>query len=255
MARVHAQRGREAAARAAYQRAVYGEWPSDSPSGRLDTRFELIDYLTAHGSRDEVLAELLRLKSELPPARTAAVRRVADLLVKAGADTDAIDLLRTATAQAPRDVELLAHLADLQAAAARSVEASATLARALALAPRRQDLVERAAVIDRVLALDPTLPRLRLVTRTRRARQVLAAVLALARPCVEAAPSASPDLVTDTTRRLRRPMRANAETAEEDLALAVRLWTLAEPCRVDTPETRALEQVFAHLAAVDRDAS
>jgi tetratricopeptide (TPR) repeat protein len=253
LARIYARRGRVPEARAAYQRAVYGEWPGES-NERLDTRFELIDYLTTVKMHEEMLPELLRLKAELPPARTADARRVAALLVEAGAPDRAIELLRAASAEAPRDVELLAHLADVQAAATRSEEASVTLRRALVLAPGREDLIERAAVIDRVRSLDPTLPRLRLVTRTRRARLVLAAVYAHTRGCLEASAGAQP-LLDDTARRLRLRARTDAEAAETDLALAVRLWTSAPDCHGDTPEGRALTQVLDRVAGVDRDAS
>jgi tetratricopeptide (TPR) repeat protein len=248
LARIHAARGRETDARAAYQRAIYGEWPPDGTE-RIDTRFELIEYLARLNAREEVLAELVRLKAELPPARTAAARRVADLLVAAGAPDLALDTLGAAAMTAPKDVELLAHLSDVQADRGRYDEARATLRHALALDPARRELAGRLTVIDRVLALDPTLPRLRLVTRTRRARLVLAAVVEHTRACSPDVPATGDDARRRAATRLRRPARADAEAAEQDLALAARLWTAAPACHDSGPEGRAIAQVLQRIEA------
>lgn len=247
VARIHGARGREAEARAAYQRAIYGQWPDDPLAGRIQTRFELLEYLTRLNAREEILAELLRLKSELPPGQTANQRRVAQWLLESGAPDLGIELLRTASVAAPRDVELLAHLADAEATTGRSNEARATLRRAIAIEPGRQDLRARLAVIDRVLALDPTLPRLRLVTRTRRSRQVLAAVFNHTRACLDQGP---PDILSargEAARRLRRRIGADAEAAEQELALAARLWSDSPACHGSSPEARALAQVLQRV--------
>lgn len=250
LARIHAARGRDADARAAFQRAIYGEWPADTTADRIETRFELVEYLSGVGAREDVLAELLRLKAELPPGQTAAARRVADLLVRAGAEDRAIELLQAAAIAAPRDVELLMHTADVQAAGGRTADARATLRRALALEPGRGDLSERLVVVDRVLALDPTLPRLRLVARTRRARLVLAAVVEQVRTCRPDGDPPAPTL-DEAAARLRRPARADAATAEEELALARRLWSAFPACHGASPGARALAQVLMRVAAAE----
>lgn len=247
LARIHAARGRADEARAAYQRAIYGEWPSDALAERMNTRFELIEYLTRLNASDEVLAELLRLKAELPPGQTAAGRRVADLLVQAGARDLAIDLLSAAAINAPRDVPLLAHLAGMQSMAGRTADARRTLRRALAIEPGRADLAERLAIAERVLALDPTLPRLRLVTRTRRARLVLAAVVEQTRGC---AGDAAAGVWKQAAARLRRRARADAEAAEQEMALAAQLWSAAAPaCQTSSTEARAIARVLQRIDA------
>lgn len=252
LARIHVARERPAEARAAYQRAIYGEWPEGASSERLETRFELVEYLTTLGARDETVAELLRVTTELPAGQTAAARRAADLLARLGADRLALDVLGAAAIAAPRDPDLLAHLADRQAAAGRPAEARRTLGRALAVDARREDLRDRVAVLDRVLALDPTLPGLRLVTRTRRARLVLAAVLQQIRPCLAAGepPAEIAEARTDAERRLRLPARADAEAAEEELALAARLWNAYPDCHRDGADARAIAQVLQQVGTV-----
>lgn len=247
LARIHALRRQEGAARTAYQRAIYGDWPGDAVAERNSTRFEFIDYLTRIGARDEVLPELLRLRAELPSGRTAAARRAADLLVERGAGDLAIETLRTAALTAPRDVELLAHLADLQSNAGLVRDARSTLRSAVAIEPRRSDLSERLHIVDRVLALDPTLPRLGLVTRTRRARLLLRQVVEGTRAC-ESDPAVK--ALRDVARqRTRSSVRADAEAADADLALAARLWAAAPACHASSPDARAIGQVLQRITS------
>jgi tetratricopeptide (TPR) repeat protein len=247
LARIYAMRGRVADARGAYQRAVYGVWPADGAAERIAARFELIDYLARLNAREELLAELLRLKAELPETDTSAARRLADLLVTARAPGLAVETLDAAAAAAPRDVELLAQLSDVQTETGRYADARATLRRALSLEAERPELRERLAVLDRVLALDPTLPRLRLVTRTRRARLVLEAALEQTRACEPDGPPSEARRLAIV--RLRRPARADAEAAEQDLTLAQQLWAAAPACHDSGPDARALGQILQRIDA------
>jgi tetratricopeptide (TPR) repeat protein len=250
MARIHSGRGDTALARTFYQRAVYGEWPPEEPEGRLNTRFELLEYLAGLGARDEMLAALLQLQGELPVQETAAIRRVASLFEKVGSVGPAIDLLARGAAAAPRDVELLSQLARLQRESGRSRDARDSLRRALAVSPDRDDLRERLAVVDRVLTLDPTLPELRLVARTRRARQLLAAVAAFVRACPAAAAPQHDDMMLEVDKRLATRAPVDAQAAEDELALAVQVWNTLPECRGTAPEARALAQVVRNVAAV-----
>jgi tetratricopeptide (TPR) repeat protein len=248
LARVHAARGRDAAARAAYQRAINGEWPGDGVTGRIETHFEFIDYLTRIGATQEILPELLQLRAELPPGHVAAARRAAALLASNSAPNQAIEMLKTAALTAPRDVEMLAQLADLQLDAGRLDDARATLRRAVSI-ERRSDVLDRLTVVDRVLALDPTLPRLTLVARTSRARLVLQAVMQQTNACPTSSELAA--LRREAGTRLRRRIGANAERAEEELALAGRIWSAAADCPHATAEARALSQILERTAAAE----
>jgi tetratricopeptide (TPR) repeat protein len=253
LARIHAMRGHDAAARIAYQRAIYGDWPGDGVAERNSTRFEFIDYLTKIGARDEVLAELLRLRAELPSGRTAAARRAADLLVERGAGDLAIETLRTAVLTAPRDVELLVHLADLQSNAGLVQDARSTLRNAVAIEPGRSDLSERLHIVDRILALDPTLPRLGLVTRTRRARLLLGQVVEGTQACDDDPPVKA---LRDVARqRTRARVRGDAEAAEEDLALAARIWAAAPACHASSLDAHAIGQVLQRITAASEPAT
>ncbi|HEY8535753.1 MAG TPA: tetratricopeptide repeat protein [Vicinamibacterales bacterium] len=248
MARVQALRDRHDPARAYYQRAIYGVWPDGAPDNRMAIRFELIEFLEDHGTREEVVAELLRLKAELPPEDVDGARRTAARLVNAGALDAAIQLLQATRAAVPDDVELLSDLAAAEAAAGRRAEAAGTLRRALAIGRDRADLRDRLHVIERVLALDPHLPRLRLAARARRARQVLAAVHAQTRACANATPDAAAAAAEAEARLKRRPP-ADAEAAEAELTLAARLWRATPGCHDESVEARALAEVLGDTAA------
>ena len=242
LARIHAARGRDPEARAAYQRAIYGQWPGDAVRARTDTRFELVGYLTRSGAHDEVLAELLRLRAELPAGRTSEARTAAELLAQHGANDLAVETLAAAVVASPRDLDLLARLADHQLKAGRTVDARDTLRRAVRI-EGREDLRRRLAVVDRVLILDPTLARLGIVARTRRARLLLDAVLAQTARCAD-----GPEL-TSLRREVMKVRKgaADAEGAERELALAARIWSASPACHSDAAESRAIAEVLQHL--------
>ena len=247
MARIAAAQNRPADASVFYQRAIYGLWPEGMVDARIATRFELVDHLRQTASRDAIHAEVLRLKAEIPAADIPMYRRVARLLLETGAPEEAVDALREAAAAAPRDPALLTDLADSEMKAGMWAAARRTLLRALAV-ERRKDLGARVALVERVLALDPTEPRLRLGARTRRARRVLAAVFEHTKRC------ARPEAVAvqeEAQQHLRRRGDVDADAAERDLDLAAQLWSLAPECETDTVEARALGEVLRHVAMTE----
>lgn len=251
LARIRSRRGADVEARRLYQRAIYGEWTGAAPDGRMTARFELAEYLQARRRRDETLAELLRLKAELPDDALAAARRLADLLLDAAAPDHAIDVLSGAVERNPRDVDLLAALADAHVRAGQLADARRTLRRALSIDDDREDLRERLQVADRAFTLDPTLPNLRLTTRARRARELLSQVHALTEAC---SPASGADAARQTAQqRLRRRGAQTVEVAEDDLAAASRLWEAAADCRAGGPDAEAVSQVIERLRTQAED--
>ena len=249
LARVEAAHGRTEAARLAYQRAIYGEWPDGQSRERTVTRLELVRLLEQTATAEELLPELLRVAAELPASDAAAARQVAARLVEHGAADRGAALLAAAAEAAPRDVALLVQLADALTAAGRAADARAPLRRAAALDPSRRDLRQRAETVDTILSLDPTLPGLGLVARTRRARAVLSAVLDETAAC-EPTPDVAP-LRQEAARRVRQRARADAEAAEVDLEAAAQLWRAASGCRGDGPRAQAIIRVLERVASWD----
>jgi tetratricopeptide (TPR) repeat protein len=247
LARIHAAHGREAEARAAFQRAIYGHWPDAAIGERIATRFELLEYLTRIGAHAEVLPELLRLRAELPAGRTAETRRTAELLAQYGATELALEMLAAAATANPRDVDLLVQLGQQQLNAGQISAARATLQRAVAI-DGRDDLRSQLAVVDRILLLDPTLPRLGIVARTRRARLLLQAVLARTESCGGNSAQMR-TLRQGAARGIRRS--ADAERAERELARAGEIWRAATTCHGEDVESRAITEVLERVAAVD----
>jgi tetratricopeptide (TPR) repeat protein len=243
MARVAAARGRGADAQDFYRRAIYGVWNGEPIGRRIDTRFELAEYLHATREEGELVAELLLLKGEVPAEDIAAHRRIASLLVEVNVVDQAIEVLQAAATVAPRDVALLAQLADVQAEAGQMAEARTTLRSALAVDPATPGARDQIAFINRVLALDPTLPRLRLPDRTQRAGAILTAVVQHLAACDATDEERDRSIRAMAAPYLRRGVR-DAEAAEQALRLASDLWEADPGCHDGTPEARAIERVL-----------
>jgi tetratricopeptide (TPR) repeat protein len=246
MARVAAAKERTADALASYQRAIYGEWPDQPIDRRVETRFELVDYLRRTGDTGEQVAELLLLKAEVPQDRVAWQERLATRFLDVDLPGHAIDVLTAASAARPDDATLLAALADAQFADGRLPDARATLRLALARDRDAEGLRERMTLIDRVLALDPTLPRLSLVERTRRSRAVLEAVVLEIAAC-ETLPLPIREELQSRAQPALRAVR-DAEAAEEALRLAGEFWSTARACHDATPEAAAIGRVLQTVA-------
>ena len=51
----------------------------------------------------------------------------------------------------------------------------------------------------------------------------------------------------DAGRRVRRRAPTTADAADQEIALAARLWTAASACHASTPEARALAEVLQRI--------
>jgi tetratricopeptide (TPR) repeat protein len=249
LARVAAAKERTSEARAFYQRAIYGEWPDRPAERRVETRFELAGYLHRTGDVEELIAELLLLKAEVPADQLPLQRHLADLFLEVTLPAHAIDVLTAATAEHPGDAPLLGRLAEAQLADGRMADARATLRLALARDPSDGELRARMTLIDRVLALDPTLPRLSLVERTRRSRAVLEAVIGEVAEC-EVLPAPVREELQSRAQPALRAAR-DAEAAEEALRLAGEIWSSVPACHGATVESEAIGRVLRTVFAQD----
>ncbi len=232
MAHVMLREGRTADAKAYLHRAIFGRWGADSVERRRHARFELIDLLAKHGAPRELLAELLPLE-EVSPDSVALRRRLGNLFILAGSPARAANMFREVLRHDPTDGEAYAGLGEAAMAAGNLRTARADFAEAVRL--RRDDTksLGRLALLDTVLALDPTALGLEASERLARSRALLARALSAVSSCGRASTAG-----LDSARALllpppirRAPHRRVDSEAEADrlLQAAADVWAARPP--------------------------
>lgn len=177
LARINAGRGAFTETEAFYQRAIYGRWSTsasesgEAPARRLAARFELIEWLVQMGAIAPARAEQLRLQTEVPDVPFLQLE-LARRMLALGQPAPAAAILRRELARRA-DPAVAADLARAEMETGRFVEARAAARRAVNLDARDQRSRQRLAVINEVLALDPTLRGLPDAERFRRAQLLL----------------------------------------------------------------------------------
>jgi Flp pilus assembly protein TadD len=254
-----ARDGRFSQAANYYRTAIYGRWPRNPEQNRLATRFELVELLQRHASPAQAVGEYLTIWEEEPQTPSLA-RRVGLGLLEVGAPRDALMVLSTLEAGAA-DAELLEGIGRAYFDAREYERARAYLVRATRADPTNETLAERLTLLERVLALDPTLRGLPAAERYRRSRQVLERTNFYIGRCAnplgeqlpgppEPRPQAVGDLFTTARDRLRQQRRPEDLTAatEANLLLAENLWSLrGQVCRGIWDEDDVLMRVMNDL--------
>jgi tetratricopeptide (TPR) repeat protein len=233
-ARLMAKEGRVKDAEAYYHRAIYGEWPGDAVSRRIDARFELVQYLLQWRSGQEVLAELISLEAE-PGLDESRQRRIAQYFLGAGSPSRAAAVYRAllaktsgsaSGARAPEDYKGLGEaemqLGDYRAARTAFLEASRLQPDAF--------IAQRLDLLDEVTEIDPTPRRLPVSERYQRSVRILG----MAKADLEDHLAQRPSAATDQTAALLNaaagaggpsaPHDVINELAEQNLDLASRIW-------------------------------
>jgi tetratricopeptide (TPR) repeat protein len=255
MARVAAGQGQLAEAVNYYNRAIYGAWPADAEGHRRTTRFELASLLAEHGARKQAVSELLALLSELPETATADRRRIGGLLQDYGATVDAVEVFRDLLRRDPRDAESYQGLGRAEFTLGRYAAAQAAFRNSLQWNPNNEQMKQRLAVCDEILALDPTLRGLSTAERYRRSRRLVESTLGALEACLsrQAGQTAgsAPRLAEAARNSLARTarQRPSADARENNLSLAEELWAAREKlCGPARQQYEALSLVMAHLA-------
>jgi Tfp pilus assembly protein PilF len=212
-----------------YQRAIYGEWRAGGAQERLDTRFELIEFLLAHGERERAVSELTAIEAQAG-ATVDVARRVGALFLQAGAPERAAPELRAVVAAQPDDGEAWTRLAAAEFELERYAATLTAGEKALALTADA-DTARRMEVAGAVLALDPTGRRLRTAERQRRGRELLRRGLDLLDACLDSGTGPTDELVEPARAAARAfldtPPRTAAVGAEATLDQAEIVWRLA----------------------------
>jgi predicted Zn-dependent protease len=256
MARVLVREGRVDDAKSFYHRSVYGQWHGDSAGQRMRTRFELIDLLARHGTRQELLAELLPLE-EVAPDSIGLRRKLGRLFIDAGSPARGVAILEQVLRRSPNDAAAYAGLGEAALVLGNYQTARADLAIAARLAPGDRVAAQQLALADTALALDPLRRGIGRRARLERARTLLNRSLDVHTACVPAmATTAAPpytDGAADSARRaLARPIAPSDGERRADgmLSLATALWnSVPVACRpTRTVTDRAVALIHAKLA-------
>jgi tetratricopeptide (TPR) repeat protein len=226
MARVMEKEARFADAASFFHRAIYGQWDAGAAANRLRARLELIDLLSHHGSREELLAELLPVQDETPHDVPRRIQ-IGQLFLMAGSPPRAADVFRSALTLAPTNVEANAGLGEAELAQGQYRAAQRQFETTLRLAPGNAQVRQRLELCDRAILLDPSIRGLGAADRLRRSLRLLQSIEEETRACAGENPRAQlADLFTRADQARRDQVRRSEENerADADLELAEQLW-------------------------------
>lgn len=251
MARALAREGRTRQAIGLYHRAIFGEWGDGERARRVGARFELLDLLAADHDQEQLLAELLPLQSEAPDD-PATRKRIAHLFLAAGSPGRAGAMFRDLVRQDHRDADSYAGLGEAELQQGNYRAARRALTAGLALRPRDERIAARLALVDRVLALDPTQRGIGTSVQYGRSLVLLALTLTAVDSCVGAGRAPPhPALLDSAKASLARPLARGASldgAVDAQIGLAVRVWQ-SRPHGCPTPEfARPAELLMGRLA-------
>lgn len=249
-ARIARSLGRPDRAETHYQRAIYGSWPVDR-SPTVAARFELAELLLAGDAsartRARAVAAELRISAPRDPETR---RRVARLLLTVGLPEQASEELRDVLRESPEDGEAWALLSEAELVRENYTATRAAARRAVALGTGGEDAKARLALAERVLALDPTGPRLSVTERARRARALLQEAVTQLDGC-----TGDPALLSAEERdaRARAARLLAAPRSRQDIAslveVAEQLWHTRQRICPGIEADPALVAVFGRLGA------
>ena len=240
-----------AAAETYYQRAIYGSWPIDR-SPTVPARFELADLLlsgdAAARARARAVVSELRLSA---PQDSESRRRIARLLLAVELPEEAAAELRGVVAANPEDAEAWALLSAAEMARENYAGTQSAARRALELEPDSPEVSGRLAFSERVLALDPTGPRISMAERRRRARRLLQEALTQLDLCTGDPALLGPE-IQEARQEAATVLRSRRRTDLDSLVqLAEQLWRTRQQTCAAVESDPALLAVFGRLAAED----
>jgi tetratricopeptide (TPR) repeat protein len=212
----------------AYHRAIYGHWPDRGQENRFRTRIELVEMLDRAHRRSQAQAELLEAVTEAP-ADPASQKQLGRMLIDYGMSRQAADVFRKLS-QSSHDAEGYQGLGDAQLALGDAAAARDAYREAVKVDPSDAAAAKKLDLCERILALDPSAPRLNAAERYRRSRELLANVAECAGAEVPPEPKKRPKSLSDA--------------ADANVAEALKLW---EQGTAACTSDEALARVMAKL--------
>jgi tetratricopeptide (TPR) repeat protein len=231
-----------------YHRAIYGTWDANAAERRKEVRFEFAERLAQTGANRELLAELLLLQG-VDKDDLSTQKRIASLYLQAGSASRAAEIYRSVLRKEPRDSDALFGLGEAALAEGRYRTALNYFRSAGRRGADQEKLEQRIQMTSEVLELDPTLRSLRLATRLRRTRDLLARTVTIFTSC---RPDDKPPDLQSANEALQAKPRRTAEieeAIETNLSLGESLWEAALEACEERVATRhpAVAHVMARL--------
>lgn len=250
MARVLVSESRFEEAISYFHRAIDGRWSEDSAGNRLRVRFELVELLAQHNSKEELLAELLPLQEQAPgDSKTRA--RLGRLLLLAGSPARAAEVFRGILRGAPADAEAHAGFGEAEFALGNYRAAQRSFQTALRLAPDDRATRQHLGLCDELLALDPTLRGLGPPERFERSLKLVELTIDDIGRCAGQNPSPELRTLLDKAAKALKThvvVARQSEAAESHLDLAEQLWQARKrDCRPAPDSDSALALVLVRL--------
>ena len=184
LARVAVKTGRDKDAEASYHRAIYGYWPDHYSERRLAARWELIGLLEKNKENQQAIAELLELFNDAPDD-PALKNRIGRQFMKFKSYANAAAVFEDNLSRHRRDRDSAAGDAEAQFALGHYVQAQRAYRVAFRLDPGDSALLQRLAIVNLVVNLDPSLPSLTTAGRNARVRELLDRDLHAMQDCAE----------------------------------------------------------------------
>jgi tetratricopeptide (TPR) repeat protein len=228
MARVLAKEGKFMDAVSYYHRAIYGRWTRDAARNRVQARSELVDFLVANHSTEELLAELLPLQMEAP-GDLSTQKKLAFAFIAAGSPVRAAELFHDVLRREPQDPDAYAGLGEAEFARGNYRAARANFEAVLRLRPADDANRQRLDLSNQVLALDPAQRGLSSEEQYRRSLKILELSVASTASClVSPASAAAKDLIDSANSVLKQQTHSarRVEAMEENMQLADRIWQI-----------------------------
>ena len=170
LARLAARSGSVSDALRYYHGAIFGAWPEDPAGRRLETRFELCQFLLGHKDDSDAQAELIALAPEVPVGDAKLHAKAGDMFVQADDLTRGLEEYQRVLAYHPAYATALrgAGLTEFQLGNYR--QAQGYLERAHREAKGDSEVASALEMTRLVLQADPTAPGLKAGERRERVR-------------------------------------------------------------------------------------
>jgi tetratricopeptide (TPR) repeat protein len=244
-----------------YHRAVYGYWPQEDQSQRLVSRYELALVLLQLNERTQAVAEATQYAAEIADEVVPRME-AGHLLLRAGVPSAAAEQFRRAAELDRDNPAAYTSLGWAELQRRNFAAAQMAFSQAARRDPENQEVRQQWHLLNRVISIDPTLPRLGLQERLRRSRQLASAALQELTRCLEEdAPQQSSangnapqpvgeqaELIAEATKTLQARRRRD-DDPEAFLTLAQRLWQ-ARPQRCEAPSPAAASQEHRAMSLI-----